>query len=92
YTIHFGFDVFGGGKNSDGDFTKLTSAFMRILYKATSVEHTAVNIEDCVTTYNVITECTELFEYMEERGKYNHTFELIPYKPKPVKRNLRKVA
>lgn len=92
YTIHFGFDVFGGGRNTENDFTKLTSKFMRILYKVTSAEHTAVNIEYCITTYNVITECTELFDYMEERGKSNHTFELIPHKPKPIKRNLMKVA
>jgi len=89
YCIHFGFEVGGSGEN---DFTKLTSAFLRTLYKLTSVEHTVIKIDDCVSTYNVITECNELFDYMEERGKSNHTFELIKYKPQGIKRKLRKVA
>ncbi|UEG52592.1 hypothetical protein LLH06_16680 [Mucilaginibacter daejeonensis] len=88
YCIHFGFEI---GVSSDSDHTELTSRFMRILYKLTSQEHTSVNIEDCVSTYNVITECTELFDYMEERGKSAHTLEVIPYK-QPLKRKLRKVA
>lgn len=89
YCIHFGFEV--GGSN-ESDFTELTSKFLRTLYKLTSVEHTAIRIDDCVSTYNVITECNELFDYMEERGKSNHTFELIEYKPQGMKRKLRKVA
>ncbi|UEG53435.1 hypothetical protein LLH06_00390 [Mucilaginibacter daejeonensis] len=89
YCIHFGFEVYGSGEN---DYTALTSRFMRTLYKLTAAEHTAINIEDCISTYNVITECNDLFDYMEERGKSNHTFELIPYKPKPAKRKLMKVA
>jgi hypothetical protein len=89
YCIHFGFEL---GSSSQSDFTELTSKFLRKLYKLTSIEHTAINIEDCVSTYNVITEATELFDYMEERGKSNHTFELIAYKPKTAKRKLRKVA
>jgi hypothetical protein len=89
YEIYFGFELGSSGEN---DFTALTSTFMRTLYKQTSAEHTAINIEDCVSTYNVITECTELFDYMEERGKSAHTFELIEYRPKSTKRNLKKVA
>jgi hypothetical protein len=89
YEIYFGFEI---GSSSESDFTALTSKFMRILYKSTSGEQTTINIEDCVSTYNVITECTELFDYMEERGKSNHSFELIPYKPQATKRKLRKVA
>jgi hypothetical protein len=89
YEIYFGFEL---GSSSESDFTALTSKFMRILYNATSENNTAINIEGCVSTYNVITECTELFDYMEERGKSNHTFELIPYKATTIKRKLRKVA
>jgi hypothetical protein len=89
YEIYFGFEL---GSSGESDFTELTSKFMRILYKSTSAEHTAINIEDCVSTYNVITECNDLFDYMHERGKSAHTFELIAYKPKPVKRKLMKVA
>jgi hypothetical protein len=89
YYIYFGFDVYSRGEN---DYTALTSKFMRTLYSLTSAEHTTINIEDCISTYNVITECNALFEYMEERGKSNHTFELITYKPKVIKRKLQKVA
>jgi len=89
YEIYFGFEL---GSSGESDFTELTSKFMRILYKSTSAEHTAINIEDCVSTYNVITECNDLFDYMHERGKSAHTFELIAYKPKPIKRKLMKVA
>jgi hypothetical protein len=86
YYIYFGFDVYSRGEN---DYTILTSKFMRMLYSITSIEQTSINIEDCVSTHNVITECNALFEYMEERGKSNHTFGLIPYKPKAVNRKLK---
>jgi hypothetical protein len=89
YEIYFGFEL---GSSRESDFTELTSKFMRILYKSTSAEHTAINIEGCVSTYNVITECNDLFDYMHERDKSNHDFELIAYKPKPIKRKLMKVA
>jgi hypothetical protein len=88
YEIRFGINVFNG----ESDYTVITSKFLRILYKVTSEDHTAINIEGCVTTDNVITECSELFDYLEERGKSNHTFELIPYKAATIKRKLRKVA
>jgi hypothetical protein len=89
YEIYFGFEL---GSSSESDFTNLTSKFMRILYKQTSAEQTTINIEDCVSTYNVITECNDLFDYMDERGKSNHTFELIPYKAATIKRKLKRVA
>lgn len=89
YEIYFGFEL---GSSTESDFTALTSKFMRTLYKQTSAEQTTINIEDCVSTYNVITECNELFDYMEERGKSNHDFELIPYKPQSAKRKLMKIA
>lgn len=89
YEIYFGFELGSSGEN---DFTSLTSKFMRTLYKLTSAEQTTINIEGCVSTYNVITECRDLFDYMEERGKSAHTFELIAYKPQFAKRKLRKVA
>ena len=86
--INFGVQAIPGF----ADYEPLGAQFVRILYKLTMANQTAINIEDCIRTDFIITETTELYEYIEERNKSNHTFQLIPYKPKQVKRKLRKVA
>jgi hypothetical protein len=70
----------------------VTSSFIRLVYKLTMAEATPVDIEHAVKTDFVITECLELYEYIEERWKSNHDFKMLPYKAKPAKRKLRKVA
>jgi hypothetical protein len=81
YIIHYGFELFD---NPNG-YAKLTASFIRYIYKLTSKEATAINIEDSVRTDWLITNCDELYAYIEERNKY-HTFKLIPYKVTATKR------
>lgn len=86
--IHFGWEL----SPTFGEYYHITSRFIRILYKHTMVDTGLTNIEDCIKTDWVINECSELYEYVEERGCKHHSFALIQYKPKAVKRKLRKVA
>jgi hypothetical protein len=62
-------------------FYPITSAFIRTVYKHTMATIGSMNIEDCVRTDWVITECAEMFEYMAERNKH-HTFRVLKYKPR----------
>jgi len=87
-SIHFGFELF----SDECEYSHLTSKFIRLLYKLTGVEHTAINIEDCICTEYLITECSSLFEMIEDSEHKNHQFMLIPYKASPSKRKLMRVA
>lgn len=73
-------------------YHSVTSSFIRLVYKLTMADATPVDIEHAVKTDFVITECLELYEYIEERWKSNHDFKMLPYKAKPAKRKLRRVA
>ena len=86
--IHYGIQSTPGFLESN----PMTTAFVRTIYKVTMNTNTAINIEDCILTDYMIIECSELFEYIEERQKSNHTLSVIPYKPKAVKRKLAKAA
>ena len=86
--IHFGFEL----SPTFGPYYHITNSFVRNLYKATIANATSINIEDCVRTDYIINECSAAYEHLEERGLRHHTFVLIPYKVKTVKRKLSKVA
>ena len=75
-----------------GEYYHLVNTFVRLVYKLTMRDATAINIEDCIRTDYVINECSAAYEHLEERGLKHHTFMLIPYKVKTVKRKLSKVA
>ncbi|NOW99173.1 hypothetical protein [Mucilaginibacter sp. SG564] len=75
-SIHFGFELFQG----DNEYSYITSRFLRMLYKLTAVEHTGINIEDCVNTEYVLTSCSELYEIIEDSSFKEHTFKLIKHK------------
>jgi hypothetical protein len=63
--IHYGYE-------QNDLFTRyypITSAFIRSVYKCTTKENTKINIEACVHTDWVITNCAELYEYIAERNK-----------------------
>jgi len=67
FNIHYGYE-------QTERFTKyypITSAFIRSIYRFTTKENTEINIEDCVHTDWVITNCAELFEYIGDRNKYH---------------------
>ncbi|OKS85672.1 hypothetical protein [Mucilaginibacter polytrichastri] len=74
------------------EYEPLAGTFLRILYKVTMAINTAINIEDCIKTDYIVTECSEFYEFLEEGGLKNHTFHLIKHKPKAIKRKLQKVA
>ncbi|WP_158826733.1 hypothetical protein [Mucilaginibacter lacusdianchii] len=86
--VHYGFEL----SPTFGQYYHVTNTFVRILYKHTMVEATPINIEDCIRTDYVLNDCSALYEHIEERGCKHHTFQLILYKAKAVKRKLRKVA
>jgi hypothetical protein len=62
------------------NFYPITSAFIRLVYKLTMADATPVNIENCVATDWVITNCAELFEYIGDRNK-SHIVKQLQYKP-----------
>lgn len=86
--IHYGWELLP----TFGEHYHIMNTFVRLVYKLTMVGATAINIEDCIRTDYVINECSAAYEHLEERGLRHHTFNLIPYKAKLIKRKLRKVA
>jgi len=76
-TIHFGFEMF----ENDNEYSNITARFVRLLYKLTSAEYTTINIESCITTRYVITNCSELYECLEDARHKLHQFTLIKHRP-----------
>ena len=87
YAMHFGIEQI----NQQGQLSAITTKFLRSLYKLTTKDNTAINIENCVRTDWFINSCSSMYEYVEERGNKHHTFKQLPYKP-AMKRKLRSVA
>ncbi|RVU01274.1 hypothetical protein EOD41_04720 [Mucilaginibacter limnophilus] len=86
--IHYGFELMP----TLGEYYYIPNTFIRSIYKHTMADATPINIEDCIRTDYVLTECSAFYEHIEEQGCKHHYFALIPYKPRAVKRKLRKVA
>jgi hypothetical protein len=85
--IHYGFEQIG----NDPQLSNRTAFFTRSVYRLTSKELTAINIEACVHNDWCITQCSELYEYIEEQQKH-HQFQLIKYKPAAMKRKQMKAV
>lgn len=85
--IHFGFEQF----SNECEYSHITSKFLRMLYKLTDVSNTTIDIEGCIFTDYIITDCSALYEAVEDRNKH-HLFKLIPYKPKAKKKEQLRVA
>jgi hypothetical protein len=81
FAIHYGFEQV----LAVNQYSQITSAFIRSIYKYTAKEVTTINVEDCVRTDWCINTCSEMYEYMEEKNKH-HTYKLIKYKPATVRR------
>jgi hypothetical protein len=75
YDIHYGWDQ----SDKMSDYYALTSAFIRFVYKFTMADATPINIEDCVSADYVVPNCSELFEYVEDRSRH-HTSKVLKYK------------
>lgn len=87
YGIHYGFEQIG----MDDPLSRLTALFTRSIYRLTSKEVTAMNIEPCIHCDWGIIECSALYEHLEERGG-NHQFQLIKYKAASTKRKQMKAV
>ncbi|WDF54893.1 hypothetical protein [Mucilaginibacter sp. KACC 22063] len=87
YSIHYGYETLP----AFAPYFNITSAFIRLVYKLSMKDSTDINIEDAVRADWVIDNCSEAYEYIEERNKH-HRFQLIKHKPKQVKRKLMRVA
>lgn len=85
-SIHYGFEMM----YNDG-ILPVTSFFVRLLYKLTDRENTEIDIERCVNVDYVITDCSTLYERIEDRPKI-HTFKQIPFKPVKSKRKQDRIA
>jgi hypothetical protein len=87
YQIHYGYE-------QTDIYIKhypVTSAFIRSIYRYTDKKNTVIDIEDCIHTDWVITNCAELFEYIGDRNKH-HVVSTLAYKPeKQQKRVLQTV-
>jgi len=70
--IHYGYE------QSDlyTKYYPITSAFIRSVYYYTAKENTTINIEDCVHTDWVITNCAELYEYIGDRNKFHISYTI----------------
>lgn len=86
YAIHFGFE-----QTQREELYLITAAFMRNLYKATCSTNTQVNIESCIKTDWMQTQCSELFEYISEHNRY-HQFKRIRYRSASRRKELQAVA
>lgn len=86
--MRFGFEQF-----SDRNFfTDITARYLRMIYTITANANNEINIEDCLYTAAVITDCSELYEAIES-SHMNYPVTVIPYKPAAVKRKqMRAVA
>jgi len=80
YAIHFGVETM----SESCQLTDITSRFLRLLYKVTTLGAFPVDIESCIRTDLFIHNVSGLYEYLEESEKY--TFKLIPYKVTASKR------
>jgi hypothetical protein len=87
YLIHYGIETF----DSSNEYSKVTALFVRSIYSLTSKQSTEIDIESSVNTDWLITNCSELYSYTEDRNKH-HTFMLLKYKPAAVKRKQMKAV
>lgn len=84
YAIHYGYEQ----SERISKYYPITSAFIRSVYKYTSINYTGINIEHCLHTDWVITNCAELFEYIGDRNKH-HEVKTLDYKPISKKHTLK---
>lgn len=87
FTIRYGFEA----NNSDDEISQYTGDFLRAVYRLTSRDITAIDIEGCVSNAWCITECSSLYEYVEDNNM-SHKFSLIKYKPATSGRKMQAVA
>ena len=80
--IQFGFEMMDYNR----EVAQVTSGFLRLLYKFTGIDNTPVDIESCVDTGHVFTDCSSIYEQIESRHHHAHTFKQIPYKAMGAKR------
>ena len=87
YRIYFGFNI-----DESHSCHPVTSSFLRILYKLTMKGSTPYNIEKCLHTDYLLTDCGNFYEYNEHLEKDKYLTHIVKYQSKAIKRNLQRVA
>lgn len=75
YMMHYGIETF----EQSNEYTDITAKFIRCLYRLTSKELSGINIEHSIQVDWLITNCSEMYEHVEDRNKH-HRFELIKHR------------
>lgn len=75
YLIHYGIETF----DKPNEYAVITAKFTRCIYRLTSKELNSINIESCVQVDWLITNTSEMYEYIEDGNKH-HRFELIKHR------------
>lgn len=88
YRIYFGFNINEKGYSCH----EITSQFLRILYRFTMKGSAAHNIEGCIHTDCLITNCDDFYEYISYKEQNKYISRIIKHQAKTVKRNLQRVA
>jgi hypothetical protein len=81
YVIHFGFQE----TDEQPECSEVTTTFMRGLYRLTSKQVTGINIENCIKCDWLISNPTEMYDYLLEQNEH-HTFALLSRKVKASER------
>jgi len=86
--IHYGYEMLP----VVSPYYEFTASFVRTLYKLTMADGVEPNIEKALRIDWVLTNIGDCYEHLEEQGHRQYRFELIKFKPRQVKRKLRRVA
>jgi hypothetical protein len=86
--IHYGYEA----QPVFSPYYHVSATFIRIVYKLTSYNGEGINLEDAIRIDWIVTSSSDAYEYLEEQGTKYHQYELLKYKPKQMKRKLRKAA
>jgi len=75
YCIHFGIE-----QSDDCEVIEVTGSFMRKLFTETAKRRKSIVIEQALCTDWFISNCSEMYEHMDEHSRY-HTYSMLPYHP-----------
>lgn len=84
YVIQFGFD-------QSIEFAHFTGAFVRLIYKLTMRQVTAVDIEDCIVHYSITTDTSFLIDEVQWKHPC-YPVDIIAHKPAKSSRKMLSVA
>jgi hypothetical protein len=86
--IHYGYETLP----VVSPYYEVTASFIRIVYKLTMDDGVSTNIEQALRIDWVLTNTGDCYQHLEEMGHKQHLFKLVKFKPRQIKRKLRRVA